>query len=794
MIAPRWRKVLRDIGERPLAAALAVVAMAAGVFGLGMVLGAYSILHRELAAAYARTVPASAILVVDDLTDAQVESVRRLPGVQEAEARPLIRGRIRVGDDEWAPLYLFVVRDFRDVRVDTIQREEGAWPPGEGDVLLERTALTVARAEIGARVVLKTAEGPERSVRVAGTVHAAGLAPAWMDHVVSGFVPWGSVMRGDGEAESMRLRIVAAGSPTEEDPIRELAARAKAALEAQGRSVWRIDVPPPGRHPHADQMDTFLFLLGAFGALTLVLSGVLVANLTHALLAERMREIGVMKAIGATTRQVAALQLGQISILAAAALAVGIPLGLEAGRGYAGFAASILNMTIASEAVPIAVTVALILVGLVVPLLIALVPVVRASRVTVHEALGDGIARRPFGTRRLDVWLARRSWLSRPLMLSLRAAFHRPGRLFLTVGALAVGGAAFVAALNVSAAWARTLAADARARRYDLEIRLSRPYPADLVARAVAEVPDAVRSEAASNAGGVLVAEDGEDGERMQLVGVDPDSPFFDLPVREGRWLDARDERAIVVNPALVSQSPGVAVGRDVTLRVGDRTEPWRVVGIVSEASPFPTAYAVPVSVRGASGEVPGTTRGLRVVTRLHDEDAVRSVSRDLERALLRAGVGVLDLRSLEDRRRAFADHLVIIESALVLAAALVVLVGGLGLATTLTLSVLERTREMGILAAIGATPRAIALLVVAEGVVIAVMSWCVAIVLAAPVTLALDTVAGRMFHKAPLAFYFSPAAAAEWLALVVVLGALSSLVPARRAARRTVREAIAHA
>ncbi|HVR38638.1 MAG TPA: FtsX-like permease family protein, partial [Thermoanaerobaculia bacterium] len=144
-------------------------------------------------------------------------------------------------------------------------------------------------------------------------------------------------------------------------------------------------------------------------------------------------------------------------------------------------------------------------------------------------------------------------------------------------------------------------------------------------------------------------------------------------------------------------------------------------------------------------------------------------------------------------RRKAIADHLIIIESALVFAAMLVVLVGGLGLMSTLTLNVIERTREIGILSAIGATPRTIARNVVFEGVLMGVLSWLVAIVIAIPATLAMDNVAGRMFHKTPLEFFMSPRAIAWWLALVLILAALSSFYPARRSLQMAVREALAY-
>jgi putative ABC transport system permease protein len=221
---------------------------------------------------------------------------------------------------------------------------------------------------------------------------------------------------------------------------------------------------------------------------------------------------------------------------------------------------------------------------------------------------------------------------------------------------------------------------------------------------------------------------------------------------------------------------------------------------VVKELAQGPTVYAPSAAVRAAMGlpaggpEGAGTARSLRIVTRGHDEASQLAVSRQLERALEGAGAAVSGMQRLLERRRAFEDHLVIVTSALLLATALVVLVGGLGLASTLTLNVVERTREIGILSAIGAGPRAISRLVVIEGLLIGAASWCLAILAAVPVTAAIEVVSGRIFVKTALDVYVSPRAAAEWLALVLILAGLSSFYPAWRAARLTVREALAYA
>ena len=195
MIGPRWSKAWRDVFGRPARSVLAVLAMSAGIFQIGMMLYTWTVLQPALGGMYARTRPAAATLVVDRVDDALVEAVRRVPGVGDAEARPVVLARVRIGADEWVPAMLQVVRDFDRQRLDTFDPNDGAWPPVRDAVLLERTALRVARAGVGDSLVVRTSGADDRTLRLSGTVHAAGIPPAWMEHMVTGFIPWDSPLR-----------------------------------------------------------------------------------------------------------------------------------------------------------------------------------------------------------------------------------------------------------------------------------------------------------------------------------------------------------------------------------------------------------------------------------------------------------------------------------------------------------------------------------------------------------------------------------------------------------------------
>jgi putative ABC transport system permease protein len=119
--------------------------------------------------------------------------------------------------------------------------------------------------------------------------------------------------------------------------------------------------------------------------------------------------------------------------------------------------------------------------------------------------------------------------------------------------------------------------------------------------------------------------------------------------------------------------------------------------------------------------------------------------------------------------------------------------VGGLGLMTTMSLNVLERRREMGIMRALGATPRIVWLMIVAEGVVIGLLSWTIAALLAWPISKVTgDFLVGVMFRSG-LDFTFEPLGLVIWFLVSIGLSGLASFLPAWKASRITVREALAY-
>jgi putative ABC transport system permease protein len=129
----------------------------------------------------------------------------------------------------------------------------------------------------------------------------------------------------------------------------------------------------------------------------------------------------------------------------------------------------------------------------------------------------------------------------------------------------------------------------------------------------------------------------------------------------------------------------------------------------------------------------------------------------------------------------------------LLIMAILTAIVGSMGLAGTMGMNVLERTREIGIMRAIGADDSAVMRTVIAEGIFIGMISFGLAIILSIPFTYLLSTIVSLAVFQTPIDVVFTYLGYAIWLGLVLALSTIASILPALNAARLTIREVLAY-
>lgn len=232
------------------------------------------------------------------------------------------------------------------------------------------------------------------------------------------------------------LKVAVKDQPTNLTAIDATASNLAAWLKTQGRTVDEIRIPPPELHPHQSQMNSILVMLLIFSLMALGLSAILTATMINGLLAQQIRQIGIMKAIGARSSQITSLYLiFLVVVLGLVAVVIGVPLGVAAGRGFAEFAGDLLNFTITSYDIPLWVYIVELPTGILIRCSSHSIRFcARRARRCAKPSTITAPRSRAFGSRGLDSFLGKLRGIDNTLLLAIRNTFRRRGRLLLTLG------------------------------------------------------------------------------------------------------------------------------------------------------------------------------------------------------------------------------------------------------------------------------------------------------------------------------------------------------------------------
>lgn len=794
MGSPRWRKVLGDLWSYKVRTLLVVLSIAIGVFSIGMISGTQVALSRDLQARYLAIEPPAAILGVSYFDNDLVESIARMPEVDQAEGRAGLSVRLKVGPDTWRTLNVHVIPDYRDIRVNKITPERGAWPPPEHQMLVERSSLELTNAQIGDSVLIELADGTRRTIRIAGTAHNINMPPAAFTGIVDAFITFDTLEWFNAPHHYTALLLTLNDRSLDRDGVGKVINLVRDKIERGGYHVYSAYVPTPGRHPADEAVQPLLLILGVLGVMALLLSGFLVVNTISALLTQQVRQIGVMKTIGASTPQIIGLYLATVLIYGVLALLIAVPLGGLGAYSFTQYMARLINFDVIDPMPPMQVLALEVAAGLLVPLLAALWPVVAGARVTIREAISSyGLGKGRFGQSKIDQVLERAHFLSRPLLLSLRNTFRRKGRLALTLITLTLGGAIFIGVFSVRAGL--FLTAEQKLFTFwghDMLIVFDRPYLVERLDQAARAVPGVMRVAPLAYAGMRRLRPDGNESEDIGLIGTPYDNDLIHATLLEGRWLLPGDQNALVMSTDTLKDEPDLTVGDTVTLKYGERELDWKIVGIY-QGGLAPARALVSYDYLSTIIREPRRATWIQVVTDTHDQATRDRVVRGLNEHFKALGIHMSGAETVDELRRMIDSQFGIIIIFLMIMALLLAVVGGLGLMGTMSINVLERTREIGVLRAIGASTAAVLKIVIIEGVLIGIISWVLGAVLALPFSLLLSNAVGVAFLRMPLDFAFSFAGLILWLGLVVTLAALASALPAWNASRVSVRDVLAY-
>lgn len=807
-LPPRWRKVWADLWGNKLRTLLVVMSVSVGVFAVGMLYSANLMFERDMGRSWGAAAPASGTLYADPFDEEIVESARRVRGVKEAEGRRNVDIRVQAPSGEWKQILLIAIPDYTKQKVNLIRSQAGAWPPGDGDVLLERTSLAELGVAQGGSITVETPSGRKRVMKVTGVVYDASQISSLFSGRSYGYINMDTLEKLDEPRRLDQVNFVvqpaiAQQSVAEDstEPIKKIGKMVWTKLEQGNTIVFWLQANRVGEHPMQKGINAVMMLLAVLGVLSLLLGSFLLVNTVSAILTQQTRQIGIMKAIGARRDQMLKLYMSLVAAYGVLALVVAAPLGAVAASAITGFMAQVFNFDSGGFELPPRVLLLEAAVALVIPLLAALWPIWRGTGITVREAVSDygisGVEAKTRIDRLVDKGLERMRRVSRPVVLSLRNTFRRKGRLALTLLTLTIAGTVFMAVFSVRASLDTTLDQALAYFRYDISIGFTEDFRASRVEQEAMKIPGVERAEAWGFTSGRLLKDarkesENEASKSVFVLAAPVDTKMIIPEIIDGRWLVPGDENAVVLNTEVLKDAKYIKVGSDAVIKIGNRKVTSRVVGIAKSVMTGPIAYAPYDWMQGAIQQA-GRARSVQIVTTTADSKEQSALGRTLEAHMKKHNLKVSNVDITWEQKDRIRAQFNIITGFLLMMAVLLAVVGALGLTGTMGINVLERTREIGVMRAVGASSLSIAKVFVVEALCIGVISWLIGAVLALPVSMLLSYQVGMLFMESPLEFTYSMLGLAIWLALSVVLSVLASLLPAWNAARLSVRDILSY-
>jgi len=292
---------------------------------------------------------------------------------------------------------------------------------------------------------------------------------------------------------------------------------------------------------------------------------------------------------------------------------------------------------------------------------------------------------------------------------------------------------------------------------------------------------------------GELLDANGAVLENINMFGPPADSQLVEPILVSGRWIRADDVRKLALSEGSLEYFPAIKPGDKVNLKIEGREEAWEVIGIFKFVDREGVLAYAPYEYVSQMNNLANRAFSFRLVTEDHSRSYQDAKAEELDRFFRQHGFKVRVAqagRASLDTAVESLDTLVVF---LLIMAILTAIVGSMGLTGTMGMNVLERTREIGIMRAIGADDRAVMRTVIAEGLVIGSISFVLAVALSVPFTYLLSTIVSLAVFQSAIDVVFTWLGYAIWLGLVLILSTVASIVPARNAARLTIREVLAY-
>ena len=771
------RKSVTDLTRRKARAVFTVLTLAIAVASIG-IFAVPSLLQQAMDREIASTRLADLTVTMNPLvmSDAQLQAVARVPNVAAVQPKSVFSSRVYVGARRQKAV-LIAVPDYTRQNTDVITVKSGS-APSAGTVLTDAQNASKNKFSGGAGTPVRViaGDGKVRTLRVSGRGQYLGGGQIVAE---GGFAVFYTTPRtlaalsGNAGYTMLAMRL--------HDTSRPAAERTAAAVGGALRSVKGFsgfadypEIRTPGDYPGKALFGQVTSIMTMITVLALLSALVLLSNTMTTLVGEQTQEIAAMRAIGATRRQIRRIYRRTALLLGALGAVLGAGLGIVLANLVVSFFGSRFYGISAGFHVDGSMLAISLAVGLIGPALAARPAIRRASRLSLAEALsatGSAVG----GRGALDRGLRHIRFLPRSVQIGLRGAARRKRRTLATAVQVGLAVGILLGALSLGKAVANMSIDFFDSVHYDVWVQTYASKPFDATAQKTIRSIPGVREAQPLLTNDARVA-----GTTAQLYGLS-ERPMYTPDLVAGNWYSnaqARSNaRVAVIGQALADQAHA-EVGERIRVTTAAGPVSLRVVGINSNAAGG--MVLLPLGTLQSSLRSPGEINNYWISTTTQDHSAIDRITARVEDALAAGGNPSITMERHVQKRDAIAANAGLTTSVTVLGL-LIVAISLVGLVNAITMSVIERTREIGMLRCVGARAKDVRRIFTVEGLTVAVLGWLIGIALGWAMGHGLVSLTASLV-KVDLFFVFPAANIAITLVGTVVLTLLVLLGPVRRA------------
>ena len=796
-----WKKVSSDLLIHKYRTVLSISSISIGLFVIGTLLGMMDLQLSHMDKAHQASQPSHISLMLRRDVDFSVaETIRNMDDIASVDTMTQFTGQFKTPESaQWQTGTIVFRTDYLNQKQDQMRLLAGSFPHDKS-IAIERLSAKYAHLKLGDTLEINTAKGTEK-LSITGIIRHPFVKPPSFGGQLQLFIAPELAPLFNIPNASFRQLLVQIKSPYSQEKAHLIAGEIRQKLASLTIPVNATLLQNPDQHWGRTIFNGIHLILTIMAWASLALSSVLILNTVAALITQQTDQIGIMKSLGARRTSIAKIYLSEVFVLSVIALLIAIPLSWAGAYYSSRWLLNLFNIEIEEFVYSSKALYLMIGGGLIAPILAALQPILQGASMSVRAAISSYGLGADFISHRFDRWLELKIATQLPTIyaMTLGNLLRRKARLLWTQSILIIAGVLFIVIMSLIASLKLTLNNELARNNYDVRLGFIQDQPSEIITKLINSIPNSQSLELWNRLPAELSINDkpvqqiGSLG--IQMIALPTNTSMYKPLIVEGRWFENTDEKQphLVINADTAALN-GIHVGDKIMTTVLQHPpQEWEVIGLYRWFAgsgytvepiyaPLSTLQLNPKNEFNYSFAL--LKANINSITEEKDYlDALKNVFQQYPIAL----DIYTTLAKLEQRQ--FAENqFKPITSMLLGLAIMIAVVGAIGLSGTLAISVLQRTREIAVLRAIGANSTAIFRLFMLEGLFHGLLAWLISVPTAYLVAAPLAKKLGLTMLNIQLDFVFSQLSLLIWLVIVLILAVIATYLPARNAARMVVR------